>query len=408
MATAKHRLRENPFAPHAPAAPAVFVDRERELDLIFSHLRAAQRGNVAISGPLGIGKTSLLRYASDPQIAPRYGVKPPEYVALYVDVHAIAPFGVTSFWRRIGQLLARSGRTDLVEALEPLAGESAEIAGLEDFLDLLADRRSALLLFLDEFEWVLEAEHGMAESRNFLAQLASLARRTPRTLSLVVATEQPLTEVMRAVDSWRGSPFPTIFSAIELKPLGQPDGERLLHLALGGRDDLLPPDDRKRLYELSGGQPAVLQAVAFAVHEARTHGQRGDALREAAAIAASRAVSTVRLSEPASTQTEAGPGVPQSGVWVEALTGEVFVDGQRVEGLTALEYNLLRLLYSQPGRLYSKDDLIRSVWGLESFDRVDHSRVEKLVSRLRHKIEPVSGRPQYLRTVRGRGYRYVP
>jgi DNA-binding response OmpR family regulator len=39
---------------------------------------------------------------------------------------------------------------------------------------------------------------------------------------------------------------------------------------------------------------------------------------------------------------------------------------------------------------------------------IDDSRVEKLVSRLRRKVEPVAGRPQFIRTVRGRGYRYVP
>ena len=76
--------------------------------------------------------------------------------------------------------------------------------------------------------------------------------------------------------------------------------------------------------------------------------------------------------------------------------------------LTALEYNLLRLLFDSPGRLCSKEEIIRHVWGAEVEDEVDDSRVEKLISRLRRKIEPAPSRPRYIRTVRGRGYRLVP
>jgi DNA-binding response OmpR family regulator len=63
---------------------------------------------------------------------------------------------------------------------------------------------------------------------------------------------------------------------------------------------------------------------------------------------------------------------------------------------------------ANPDRLCSKHDIIRQVWGEEFMSEIDDSRVEKLVSRLRRKVEPVPGRPQYIRTVRGRGYRFVP
>ncbi len=402
-------MHENPFAPHAPAASPVFVDRDRELDLIFSHFLSRQRGNVAISGPLGIGKTSLLRYASDPQVARQHGIEPPAYVSLCVDVHAVAPFTAARFWRRIGQLLARTADGSLAEAVAPLQSETVDIVDLEELLDGLAARGTTLLLLLDEFEWVLEAEDGIAECRNFLAQLASLARRTPRALCLVVATQQPLSEVMRAVASWRGSPFATIFSTIELKPLEQVDCERLFHLALGEQEDLLTDADHHHFFALTGGQPAVVQAVAFALHHARTQGKGPDELRAAAAAAASRALATLRPTSPSGAKAaEPEPETPESGLRLDPLSGDVFVDGQRVEGLTALEYNLLRLLYAQPGRLHTKEDLIRHVWGPEFVGHVDHSRVEKLMSRLRQKVEPVAGRPRYLRTVRGRGYRYAP
>ena len=47
------------------------------------------------------------------------------------------------------------------------------------------------------------------------------------------------------------------------------------------------------------------------------------------------------------------------------------------------------------------------MWGEKYIDQVDDARIEKLVSRLRSKIEPDSSSPRYILTVRGRGYRLV-
>jgi two-component system response regulator RegX3 len=49
--------------------------------------------------------------------------------------------------------------------------------------------------------------------------------------------------------------------------------------------------------------------------------------------------------------------------------------------------------------------IVEVVWGGEYLDRVDDARIEKLVSRLRSKIEPDPARPRYLLTQRGRGYK---
>jgi len=47
------------------------------------------------------------------------------------------------------------------------------------------------------------------------------------------------------------------------------------------------------------------------------------------------------------------------------------------------------------------------VWGEEYIEEVDDARIEKLVSRLRQKIEAEPSNPRYLVTVRGRGYKLV-
>ena len=100
----------------------------------------------------------------------------------------------------------------------------------------------------------------------------------------------------------------------------------------------------------------------------------------------------------------AQPAASGAGLRLDAKSGEVWVGERRVDALTALEYNLLRLLLANPGRLCSKDDIIRQVWGEEFMGEIDDSRVEKLVSRLRRKIEIDARAPKLIKTVWGGGY----
>jgi DNA-binding response OmpR family regulator len=75
--------------------------------------------------------------------------------------------------------------------------------------------------------------------------------------------------------------------------------------------------------------------------------------------------------------------------------------------LTELEYKLLLLLYGNLEKICDKYQIVESVWGESYIDEVDDARIEKLVSRLRHKIEPEPDEPRYLMTIRGRGYKLV-
>jgi DNA-binding response OmpR family regulator len=99
------------------------------------------------------------------------------------------------------------------------------------------------------------------------------------------------------------------------------------------------------------------------------------------------------------------PSQTGQGVLVDEDAGEVWVDGAKVTILTDLEYRLMRLLFQRRDRLTTKDMIVEAVWGGEYLDRVDDARIEKLVSRLRAKIEPDPAKPRYLLTQRGRGYK---
>lgn len=93
------------------------------------------------------------------------------------------------------------------------------------------------------------------------------------------------------------------------------------------------------------------------------------------------------------------------GVYVDA--GAAFIEGKRVEELTDLEYRLLTFLYGKMDRVCDKYSIVENVWGQQFIDEVDDARIEKLISRLRAKIEPDATKPRYLVSVRGRGYKLV-
>ena len=78
---------------------------------------------------------------------------------------------------------------------------------------------------------------------------------------------------------------------------------------------------------------------------------------------------------------------------------------QAGESLTDLEYRLLLLLYGRMDKICDKYQIVETVWGQEYLADVDDARIEKLVSRLRSKLEPDPAQPQHLLTVRGRGYK---
>jgi hypothetical protein len=95
------------------------------------------------------------------------------------------------------------------------------------------------------------------------------------------------------------------------------------------------------------------------------------------------------------------------GVRVDVESGTVWVDSRQTSTLTDLEYRLLLLLYGRLNKLCDKYAIVEAVWGEEYIDQVDDARIDKLLSRLRAKIEPDPRNPRYILTVRGRGYKLV-
>ena len=79
--------------------------------------------------------------------------------------------------------------------------------------------------------------------------------------------------------------------------------------------------------------------------------------------------------------------------------------GARAVELTSTEFALLATLMRQPGRVFTRAQLLDAIGGegAESFDR----SVDAHIKNLRRKLEPDARRPRYLLTVYGVGYKFA-
>ena len=100
---------------------------------------------------------------------------------------------------------------------------------------------------------------------------------------------------------------------------------------------------------------------------------------------------------------EMGPREVQwAGLKVDFHHHKVNVDGREVQ-LTPTEFRILGILTREPGRVFSRSQLVDRALGYD-FEGLDRT-VDVHILNLRRKIEGDSSRPQYVRTIYGRGYR---
>ena len=72
--------------------------------------------------------------------------------------------------------------------------------------------------------------------------------------------------------------------------------------------------------------------------------------------------------------------------------------------LTPTEFRLLAVLMREPGRTFTREQIIDRVFGYD-FDGFDRT-VDAHVANLRRKLEAKSGKPEYVHTIYGIGYRF--
>lgn len=441
--------------------------RSADIDFILRTIAEGQSSSVV--GLSNVGKSAFLRTVCQPDVLDRVlGKRANELVFVYVDCNLMLTLTSQGFYevtlRAAQDVLNRIGAPQSI--LEPLNGlyhtiveppsEFAVPLAFNDAIDVISRNleRQIVILF-DEFDEPFEH----LDSR-VLLNLRALSDKFGKRLSFVVATTTPLRA--RSTDS-DVSEFIELFVGRQrmLGMLTDAEAKMLAADWAGAEGAALNDHELDFIVEQAGGHAGLIQAVTRIVLKVGA-GAPDESRDQALALARERQEDDqtaraecsklwrqleeaernalidlvldpqtsieasylnglrekgVLISEPPRLFSAHFLGfvrrqrrarqAAQAGVWVDVDAGEVSVDGQPVPTLTDLEYRLLLLLWGRLDKLCDKFQIVEGVWGQDYIDEVDDARIEKLVSRLRAKLEEDPGNPRYLVTVRGRGYKLV-
>jgi len=411
--------------------------------------------SVAITGLSNSGKSDLMRALSSTGVQAEFAERLAQPVALiYVDCNRAVAITAQAFYevvlRTILEWLDKVEANDLAVTLRTryqsiTEAENAFTASLSFNLalsELCEGLDTLVVLLFDEFDEI----YGALDERALL-NLRALHDGFSERLRYVTATVRKLSEIRGgAVES----EFAELFtrSTYPMPLLTPAESEHLI-----GEMQLTPRSNRlvAACVELGGGHPGVLVAVAEAFLNLQPD-WKGDPLllasqrpqvsaeclkiwgqltaEEQAGLVSLVIEEDAGLPQPLMRHLEGlgllregkpfsplfaqfvgrrgrGKDIETEGVHMDPDAGDVWVDGIRIPVLTDLEYRLLGLLYERRDKLTDKYRIVTAVWGEEYLGEVDDARVEKLVSRLRSKIEADPSQPRYLTTQRGRGYKLL-
>ncbi len=447
--------------------PITSVTRKDDIAYIMS---CVQEGHCcSIVGVSNIGKSALLRNLCRPDVQAAYlGQSAGEFIFLYLDFNFMLGTSEQGFYELILRDLIRALEDASVDAplVERIRDAHAQVVNpSSEFVVPLRFNESLLALgeglgrqvvfLFDEFD----AAFQQLDARIFL-NLRALKDRYDQTLSYVTATVYPLPQLRAGRET---DEFCELFShhTHYLAPLNEDDARLYLADRAHLTDPKLEDQDIEFIIRTAGGHPGLLdatyQATIAAKEEARhirgTNEIHYEAVREKLHGDINVRTECAKLWSDLSEDeqlsllalvTGIGETTPQAkaslrekhiltdedqtlsplftafverqglarrdrprGVRLDVEAGDVYVDGELVPALTELEYRLMLLLYGNMDKICDKYSIVEAVWGESYIDQVDDARIEKLIGRLRQKIEPDPLNPKYLITIRGRGYKLV-
>lgn len=263
----------NPFTT-APVSPADFIGGQEEVATIFSKIR--RRGHINISGPAGIGKTSLLRYIALPETWRRHDLSPDSAVVVLLDCRLMGT--KNQFWQKLVQLI-----TDAAwkkgEALQPRTRSSKFVDKVFNIISLLLDlggwrnlnkalldiaqQGKFLVILLDEFDTLFSAR-----TKEKKVEIASLIRQfldllsgsNGEHISTVISSRDPLNELLGRDST--ASLLSNFYTHLPLRPLAESEFDAMVSKIPS--EFALSEEEKEWAYKVSEGNPQWMQ-VAFSM-----------------------------------------------------------------------------------------------------------------------------------------------
>jgi two-component system KDP operon response regulator KdpE len=193
-------------------------------------------------------------------------------------------------------------------------------------------------------------------------------------------------------------PAETAEEALQVATLGRPDAA-ILDLVLPDGDGV---EVCRAIREWSEMPIIVLSAVGDEDHKVRALEAGADDY-VTKPFSPRELVARLRAALRRAAPTTGEPVITADGLEVDLADRTVRRDGEAIH-LTPIEFDLLRTLVRNRGRLLTHRALLQEVWGPGYADDVATLRTN--IARLRRKIEPEGTGPRYIRTDPGVGYRF--
>jgi Novel STAND NTPase 2 len=267
----------NPFTFGNPIKdPARFIGRKAEIRQIINRLLSSAHESTSIIGERRIGKTSLLLYLSNQEVATGLGLTPDKFCPVYVDFQGLTDITPQRFWQRIFKKMTRSICDEsLVPSIQALSKqEEFDLFDLEDLFEEITDAGLTTILYMDEFEYVTQNPNFKSD---FFGGLRALAIH--HGVTLVPSTRRELVDLCHS-EEIKGSPFFNIFANVVLRPFSRDEVEEMICGYLKDAEFLCTPEEQDFIWELGGGYPFFVQMAGHYLLDGKLQGQRGETLTE--------------------------------------------------------------------------------------------------------------------------------